>query len=136
MNSRSQMWNDVLANDPVETASSPSPNDTANNTDSIAAFSARANTNNSVVEKTTKKITPAQRVQIIIESKVLVACIVATIVVLLLVAVNPPLAQSSNKPGKRSALKIGTWALTFGLLAFVLPTGASLFCQSGNAAVS
>ena len=71
------------------------------------------------------------RVQVILQSKVLVAGIVTVLVALLLLVVNPPLAQQKDS-NKRSLLKITAWSLVVGLLAFVLPTGASLFCGTGS----
>ena len=62
----------------------------------------------------------------VIQSKALVALLVAVFVLLLLLVVNPPLAQKSDGTGRRSPARIATWSVVFGALAFALPAGVSL----------
>lgn len=78
----------------------------------------------------TPQPTTKQRVQTVLQSKVVVAVIVSVCVLLLLVVLNPPFAQKPDESGKRSPMRILTWSLVFGLLAFVLPMGAGIFSSS------
>ena len=70
----------------------------------------------------------------IVQSKVLTALMVFLITVLLLVCINPPMAQDAvtqedkaagRSRGKRSAKKIMVWSLLVFTLALILPVAAS-----------
>jgi hypothetical protein len=83
-----------------------------------------------IQQSNSPQLTTKQRVQTVLQSKVVVAVIVSVCVLLILLVLNPPFAQKPDDSGKRSAMRILTWSLVFGLLAFVLPMGAGIFSSS------
>lgn len=96
---------------------------------------------------TTPALTPAAvRAQVkkaatqIIQSKVLTALMVFLITVLLLVCINPPMAQqgvsdderAAGVRAKRSWKKIMVWSLLICVLALVLPVAAGFLPSTGS----
>jgi hypothetical protein len=71
----------------------------------------------------------ANAVKRALESRAIVAFVVFALTAVLLVAINPPIAQQKTADGKmtgnRSWQKIFVWSLLVGVLAFILPYGAS-----------
>lgn len=76
-------------------------------------------------------VTPVNKVrdvcQQIMGSKVAIVCIVFLITFIMLCAINPPMAQTSNDPNpNRSWKKIMTWSLLAALTTLVIPYGKCL----------
>ena len=137
MDSRSQMWSQVLQ---AENATSPLLQQQQQQQQPIAPVSfpelpplpthqqqcqIKQKQKQDIINNTSIK----DRWNAAIQSKFIVSVMVGVFVVVLLLAVNPPLAQCSDGSRKRSPGKIIAWASVFTLLSLVLPYGASIFSK-------